>query len=61
MAPLDLSAEGLTLLEALEQAPEGTPLAGLGLDWPGPQIAAVARELLRQRVLLLQPGSGGRA
>ena len=61
MAPLDLSAEGLTLMETLEQAPEGTALAALGLDWSPTQIAAVARELQRQRVLLLRPGAGGAA
>lgn len=56
MAPLDLSAEGLSLLQALEQVPAGTALADLPLGWPAGQIAAVARELLAQRVLLLCPG-----
>ncbi|MFM7435461.1 MAG: SAM-dependent methyltransferase, partial [Vulcanococcus sp.] len=56
MAPLDLSAEGLALLQALEQVPAGTALADLPLGWPAGQIAAVARELLAQRVLLLCPG-----
>jgi hypothetical protein len=58
MAPLDLTAEGLALLQALEQAPAGTALGALPLGWPPAQIALVARELLAQRVLLLQPGPG---
>ena len=61
MAPLDLSAEGLALLEALEQAPDRTPLAALPLGWSPGQIAAVARELLGQRVLLLRPGASAPA
>jgi SAM-dependent methyltransferase len=61
MAPLDLSADGLALMQALEQAPADTPIGRLALGWPEGQIAAVARELLAQRVLLLQPGVGGAA
>jgi SAM-dependent methyltransferase len=61
MAPLDLSCEGLALLQALEQAPAGTALGSLPLGWPAAQIAVVARELLAQRVLLLQPGPGAGA
>jgi hypothetical protein len=56
MAPLRLSAEGLALLQALEQAPAGTALGALPLGWPAPQIALVARQLLGERVLLLLPG-----
>lgn len=61
MAPLDLSADGLALMQALEQAPAPTPIGRLPLGWPEEQIAAVARELLTQRVLLLQPGAGSAA
>jgi hypothetical protein len=61
MAPLDLSADGLALMQALEQAPVATPIGRLPLGWSQGQIAAVARELLEQRVLLLQPGPGGAA
>ena len=55
MAPLDLSSEGFALLQAVEAAPAGTSLAQLSLDWSREQIAAVARELLEQRTLLLRP------
>ena len=55
MAPLDLSLDGLALLEALEQAPAETALATLPLDWLPEHRASVARELLAQRVLLLRP------
>ena len=55
MAPLDLSADGLALMQALEQAPVGTPIGRLPLGWAEEQIASAARELLNQRVLLLQP------
>ena len=55
MAPLDLSAEGLSLLEALEVAEPETAIGQLQLDWSEAQIASVARELQRQRVLLLRP------
>ena len=57
MAPLDLSDKGYALLQALENAPEGTALAALPLGWSQEEIASTARELLGQRVLLLQPGS----
>jgi len=56
MAPLDLSPQGLELLQALEQAPSDCGLGALPLGWSEQQIAAVARELLQQRVLLLRPG-----
>jgi len=56
MAPLDLSPEGLQLMQALEQVPATTPLAALPLGWDPARIAAVARQLVAQRVLLLQPG-----
>ena len=56
MAPLDLSPDGLALMQALEQAPQSQPIGALPLGWDQGQIAAVARELLHQRVLLLQPG-----
>ena len=61
MAPLDLSADGLALMEAVEQASNGTPLAALPLGWSPGQIAAVARELLGQRVLLVRPRSSAAA
>ena len=57
MAPLDLSAEGLDLMQALERNPAATPLAELGLAWDPARIASVARQLVAQRVLLLQPGA----
>lgn len=55
MAPLDLSAEGMSLLEVLEQAEHETAIGQLPLDWSDAQIASVARELQLQRVLLLRP------
>lgn len=55
MAPLDLSSDGLALLQALEAAPAGTAIGALPLGWSEQQIATVARELIDQRVLLLQP------
>jgi hypothetical protein len=58
MAPLDLSADGLALMQALELAPAGTPLAALPLAWESARIAAVARELQGQQVLLLRTGAG---
>ncbi|MEY4298563.1 MAG: hypothetical protein RLZZ423_1742 [Cyanobacteriota bacterium] len=57
MAPLDLSADGLALMEALEQAGSATPLAGLALGWEPSRLLAAARLLLLQRVLLLHPGA----
>jgi hypothetical protein len=56
MAPLDLSPRGLELLQALEQVPADCGLGALPLGWSEPEIVAVARELLQQRVLLLRPG-----
>ncbi|MBM5785639.1 MAG: methyltransferase [Cyanobacteria bacterium K_DeepCast_35m_m1_288] len=61
MAPLDLSADGLALMQALELAPAQTPIGRLPLGWSETQMAAAARELLAQRVLLLQPGVGSAA
>lgn len=61
MAPLDVSAEGFTLLQVLEQSPPDTAIGQLPLDWSTAQIASVARELQRQRVLLLRPVQGGAA
>jgi hypothetical protein len=61
MAPLDLTADGLALMQALELAPALTPIGRLPLGWSEGQIASVARNLLAQRVLLLQPGAGGAA
>jgi SAM-dependent methyltransferase len=52
MAPLDLSSDGLVLLQALEAAPGGPPLGALDLGWDPQHQAAVARELVAQRVLL---------
>ena len=61
MAPLDLSGEGLDLLQALEAAPAGTALGSLPLGWSEAQILGVARELITQRTLLLRPGAGSAA
>jgi hypothetical protein len=62
MAPLDLSAEGFTLLQALEAAGPDTALGQLPLGWSESQLLAAARTLLGQRVLLLRPpGDGARA
>jgi hypothetical protein len=55
MAPLDLSADGVSLLQALEAAGPATALGQLPLGWPAPQLLATARTLLDQRVLLLRP------
>ena len=55
MAPLDLSAEGFALIQALEAAKPTTALGQLPLDWPQHQLLATARTLLEQRVLLLRP------
>ena len=52
MAPLDLSSDGLALLQALEAAPAGTPIGALALGWEPQHQAAVARQLVAQRVLL---------
>jgi len=52
MAPLDLSPDGLALMQALELAPAGTPLGQLALGWESQRQAAVARKLVAQRVLL---------
>jgi hypothetical protein len=62
MAPLDLSSEGFTLLQALEAAGPDTALGQLPLGWSEPQVLATARTLLGQRVLLLRPpGTGASA
>ena len=61
MAPLDLSADGLALMQALEQAPTGTTLQQLPLDWAQDRLVATARTLLDQRVLLLRAGSAAAA
>ena len=61
MAPLDLSSDGLALMQALEAAPAGTAIGALPLGWSEQQIATVARELIEQRVLLLQPGCSASA
>ena len=61
MAPLDLRAEGLALMQALEHAPADTCLGALPLGWPTQEIAAAARVLLDQRVLLLQAGGSAPA
>ena len=55
MAPLDLRADGFTLLQALEAAGPDTALGQLPLGWPEPQLLATARTLRGQRVLLLRP------
>jgi SAM-dependent methyltransferase len=61
MAPLDLSADGLELMEALEQAPAGTALAQLPLSWAEERLCETVRTLLAQRVLLLRGGSAAAA
>jgi SAM-dependent methyltransferase len=62
MAPLDLSPEGFTLLQAIEAAGPETALGQLPLGWSEPQLLATARTLLGQRVLLLRPpGTGASA
>jgi SAM-dependent methyltransferase len=61
MAPLDLSAEGFALLQALEAAEPASAHGQLPLGWPEPQLLATARTLLGQRVLLLGPPWAGAA
>jgi SAM-dependent methyltransferase len=51
LMPLSLSEEGLSLMRALEAAPD-LAIGELPLDWPLPQRLVVARQLLEQRVLL---------
>ena len=51
LMPLDVSEEGLNLMAAIESAP-GVAIGQLPLDWPAAQRIAVARQLLKQRVLL---------
>ncbi|MCP9802548.1 methyltransferase [Cyanobium sp. T1G-Tous] len=51
LMPLDVSEEGLILMAAIESAP-GVAIGQLPLDWPAAQRIAVARQLLKQRVLL---------
>ena len=51
LMPLSLSEEGLSLMRALEAAPD-LAIGELPLDWPLAQRLAVARQLLAQRVLL---------
>ncbi|CAK6691235.1 class I SAM-dependent methyltransferase [Synechococcus sp. CBW1107] len=56
MAPLDLSEEGVLLLQALEAAGPEQPLERLLPDWSRAQLLSTARLLLEQRLLLLRPG-----
>ena len=51
LMPLDVSEEGLNLMAAIESAP-GVAIGQLPSDWPAAQRLAVARQLLKQRVLL---------
>ena len=51
LMPLDVSEEGLVLMDAVESAP-AVAIGQLPLDWPAAQLLAVARQLLNQRVLL---------
>jgi len=51
LMPLSLSEEGLELMRAIEQAPD-LSIGRLPLDWPADTRAAVARQLLEQRLLL---------
>ncbi|HGY5536352.1 MAG TPA: class I SAM-dependent methyltransferase [Prochlorococcus sp.] len=55
MAALELSLDQIELLKAIESAPE-TPLGGLPLGWDLTRITSLARDLQRQRILLLSPG-----
>ncbi len=57
MAPMHLSEDSLAFLHALEDAPQGTSLGKLPLGWESTRIASLARDLQRQQVLLLSPGS----
>lgn len=54
LEPLSLEADGVSLLLAVDGAAETTPLSDLPLGWEPARICAVARQLLSQRVLLLQ-------
>ena len=51
LLPLSLSQESFELMRALEQAPN-LSIGQLPLDWPAATRAAVARQLLEQRLLL---------
>jgi SAM-dependent methyltransferase len=51
LLPLSLSQEGFELMRALERAPN-LSIGQLPLDWPAATRAAVARQLLEQRLLL---------
>ena len=51
LLPLSLSQESFELMRALEQAPN-LSIGQLPLDWPAATRAAVARQLLDQRLLL---------
>ena len=51
LLPLSLSQESFELMRALEQAPN-LSIGQLPLDWPAATRAAVARQLLAQRLLL---------
>ena len=55
LLPLDLEADQLDFLKALELAEPTTPLAELKLGWDRPRLVEVARQLWRQRLLLLAP------
>jgi SAM-dependent methyltransferase len=51
LLPLSLSQESFELMRVLEQAPN-LSIGHLPLDWPAATRAAVARQLLEQRLLL---------
>ncbi|MDA1205096.1 MAG: class I SAM-dependent methyltransferase [Cyanobacteria bacterium] len=51
LLPLSLSQESFELMRVLEQAPN-LSIGQLPLDWPAATRAAVARQLLEQRLLL---------
>jgi hypothetical protein len=66
MAPLDLSADGLALLQAVEASGAAGetgseelsgPLGALPLGWERARLLETARTLQRQQVLLLQAGA----
>ena len=52
LRPLSLEEGDVALMEALEQAPVGTPVGALVLDMPPAERVGRVRRLLRERVLL---------
>jgi SAM-dependent methyltransferase len=58
LRPLDLEAGDQELLEAIDAAPAGTPLADLPVAMASDERAARARRLIRDQVLLRLEGAG---